>query len=135
MNKKTKQASTAFLAILLVIMGIWVIYAAITRTYPFKAKPTFTEVKAFSDASATTEYSLTQNDLGTIDNATTQTLYIKNSGSEQATVTLAITSSVNCNVMLNNTNFLLNPDATEVVGMTIYFTGTDEATWNLEVNG
>ena len=135
MNKKIKQASTAFLAVLLVTMGIYIIYAATTRTYPFKAKPSFTLVQAFSDASATTEYSLTQTDLGTINNATTQILYIKNSGSQQASVTLTISAATNCNVFLNNTNFLLNPDTIEPVGMTIYFTGTAEATWNLEVNG
>lgn len=134
MNRKVKQASTAFLALLLVTMGIYIIYAATTRTYPFKASPSYTEVKAYSDASATTEYSLTQTDLGTIANETTQIIYIKNSGSQQASVTLSITVATNCNVVLNNTNFLLNPGTIEPIGMTIYFTGVNDATWNLEVN-
>ena len=133
MNGNVKTAlAFAGLTILIVSTG-FLVYALVNRQYPFRATPQFTEVKAYSDPSTTIEYDLTDNNLGTIPNGTIQLLYIKNSGTQTASVTLSILTATNCNVLLNNTSFSLPSNAIEVVSMTIYFTGTNEGTWTLNV--
>lgn len=131
MRKGILALAATITAILLLSYAALALYS---QNYHMTAPVSYEYVRLYFDSECTTPVPTSYDWTQFINAGTTLTVYVKNAGTEEATINVTLTSNQNCSITITPDTFTLAPGASTSVDITFSQVSPPTVSWDFRVD-